>query len=224
MDWFTATVEARLEVAGAVRLFLEVPDPVRASFTEPGQYLNAKAGTAHGPFALACAPNEQGPLEIFFKRGHPLTDALADLSVGSHLQVTRAEGQGFPLERARGLDLLLVGSGTGQAPLRSVVQSVRRDRKRFGKVTLLLGVRSTEHLAYTSEHPLWEADGVDVHVTLSQSPATWSGRTGWVQQHLPSGDLIRTVAFLVGQKAMTDDVTAALRQRGLPAEQIFLNV
>jgi NAD(P)H-flavin reductase len=224
MDWFDASVESRLEVTGAVRLFLEVPAEVRASFVAPGQYLHLKVGSAHGPFAPACAPQAPGPLEVLFKTGTVLTDALAALMPGARVQATRATGHGFPLEKAKGRPLLLVASGTGQAPMRSVIESVRRDRRAFGKVTLLLGVRSYEHLAYASEHAAWEADGIDVNVTLSQGASTWKGRTGWVQSHLPQGNLEDTVAFVVGQRQMVDDVKATLTGRGLPRGQVFLNV
>jgi sulfhydrogenase subunit gamma (sulfur reductase) len=224
MDWFDAIIESRQSISGAVRLFLGVGAEVRASFTAPGQYLHLKVGHAHGPFAPASAPFSEGPLELLFKTGTPLTDGLEALAVGQTLQVTRAEGHGFPLEKAKGHPLLLVASGTGQAPMRSVVESIRADRRAYGPVTLLLGVRSYEHLAYTSEHPAWEADGIDVHVTLSQGPASWKGRTGWVQRHLPHGHLEDTVAFLVGQKAMVEEVRAALAGRGLPRGRVFLNV
>ena len=224
MDWFDATVSGRHKVAGGVRLFLEVPAAVRASFTAPGQYLHLKVGTAHGPFALASAKGAQGPLELLVKDGTPLTDAIGALPKGATAQVSEATGHGFPLECALAKPLLLVASGTGQAPMRSVIESIRRERKAFGKVTLLLGVRSSEHLAYADEHPGWEADGIEVHVTLSQGHAAWKGRTGWVQLHLPMSGLEQTVSFIVGQKAMTDDVTTALTQRGLPKDRVFLNV
>jgi NAD(P)H-flavin reductase len=224
MDWFDATVQSRHTVAGAVRLFLDVPEAVHATYRAPGQYLHLKLGSAHGPFAPASAPGTRGPLELLFKHGTPLTDALAALKKGELVQVSKATGVGFPLERARGKSLLLVASGTGQAPMRSVVESVRRDRKAFGEVTLLLGVRSLEHLAYANEHAQWEADAISVHVTLSQGTTAWTGRTGRVQQHLPDRGLSNTVAFLVGQKAMVDEVESALTRRGLPRGQVFLNV
>jgi NAD(P)H-flavin reductase len=224
MDWSDAMVESRQEVAGAVRLFLGVTAEVRASYVEPGQYLHLKVGSAHGPFAPASAPQAPGPLEVLFKTGTVLTDALGALKPGGTVQATRATGHGFPLEKAKGHPLLLVASGTGQAPMRSVIESVRRDRRAFGRVTLLLGVRSFEHLAYAGEHAAWEADGIEIHVTLSQGAATWKGRTGWVQQHLPHEGLEETVAFLVGQREMVDEVKAALAGRGLPRAQVFLNV
>jgi NAD(P)H-flavin reductase len=108
--------------------------------------------------------------------------------------------------------------------MRSVVECVRRHRADYGPVTLLLGVRDHDHLAFADELPAWERDQIDVHVTLSQGDAAWQGRKGRVQLHLPSGDLSNTVAFLVGQREMVADVIAELQRRGLPREQVFLNI
>ncbi|MBL8953186.1 MAG: NAD-binding oxidoreductase [Myxococcaceae bacterium] len=224
MVWFDATVLARREVAGTVHVELTVPEVVRASFQRPGQYLLVKTGEVHGPFAPASAAGETGPLELLFKPGTPLTDALGALQKGAAVQVSLAAGLGFPLERAKGKALLLVASGTGQAPMRSVIESVRRHRADYGPVTLLLGVRDSEHLAFAAEQHAWEEAGIELHVTLSQGSAAWEGRKGRVQLHLPAGDLSGTVAFLVGQREMVAEVGAELERRGLPRKQIFLNV
>jgi len=224
MDWFDASVLARREVAGTVHVELELPPPVKASFQRPGQYLLVQVGSIHGPFAPASAPGELGPLELLFKPGTPLTDALGRLDAGATVKVSLASGAGFPLAEAKGKALLLVASGTGQAPMRSVIESVRRHRADYGPVTLLLGVRDSEHLAFADEQHAWERDGIELHVTLSRGEPEWQGRKGRVQLHLPAGDLSGTVAFLVGQREMVAEVVAELERRGLPRKQIFLNV
>ena len=224
MDWFDATIVSRRVVAGTVHVEVEVPDVVKASFTAPGQYFLVRAGELHGPFAPASAPGTPGPLELLFKPGTPLTDALVALETGAQVLISLAAGAGFPLEKAKGRPLLLVAIGTGQAPMRSVIESVRRERHAYGPVTLLLGVRDTGHLAFASEEAAWVKDGIDVHVTLSQGDAAWQGRKGRVQLHLPTANLHDTVAFVVGQRVMVDEVVAQLRSSGMPAHHIFLNV
>lgn len=222
MNWFDASVLTRRVVAGTVHVRLGAPAQVTGSFKAPGQYLHVRVGARSGPFAPASAPHE--PLELLFKPGSPVTDALAALEIGAKLEVTAATGPGFPLDKAKGHALLLVASGTGQAPMRSVIECVRRRRGEFGPVTLLLGVKDSAHLAFSEEHALWQHEGIEVHATLSQADAGWSGRQGRVQLHLPEGSFAKTVAFLVGQREMVEEVMGELKRRGLPAEQIFLNV
>jgi NAD(P)H-flavin reductase len=224
MDWFDAAVLSRREVAGTVHLLLDVPEEVKASFVAPGQYLMVKSGALHGPFAPASAPQARGPLELLFKPGTGLTDALDALEPGAKVQVSKASGVGFPLHAARGRPLLLIASGTGQAPMRSVIDAVRAERETYGPVTLLLGVRDAEHLAFEDDQAAWARDRIEVHVTLSQAGAGWTGRKGWVQLHLPAAPLKDTVAFVVGQRAMVEEVVRELQSRGLAREQIFLNV
>lgn len=224
MDWFDATVVSRREVAGTVHIELQVPERVRSSFTAPGQYLMLKVDDLAGPFAPASAPEARGPLDLLFKPGTPLTDALAKLPAGAKVQASIASGPGFPLAAAEGKALLLVASGTGQAPMCSVIEAVRAHRDRYRGVTLLLGVRDAEHVAFEDLLDDWAKDGIDVHVTASQGGPEWTGRSGRVQAHLPAGDLGGTVAFVVGQREMVDDVLKQLQHRGMPRSQIFLNL
>ena len=224
MDWFEATVVSRRLVAGTVHVEVEVPMPVKASFTAPGQYFMVQAGDVHGPFAPASPPGAAGPLELLFKPGTPLTDALAALQPGARVHISKANGAGFPLERAKGRPLLLVAVGTGQAPMRSVIESVRRERDAYGPVTLLLGVRDASHLAFASEEQTWRDDRIELHVTLTQGHAGWKGRQGRVQLHLPTKNLEQTIAFVVGQREMVAEVVAELQRRGMPPDHIFLNV
>src|SRR4051812_42428278 len=76
MDWFDASVSSRSERAAVVSLQLEAPPQVRSSFVAPGQYIHLKVGDLQGPFAPASAPG-RAPIDMLFKRGTPLTDALA---------------------------------------------------------------------------------------------------------------------------------------------------
>jgi NAD(P)H-flavin reductase len=224
MDWFDANVQSRGRAGSAIRLFIDAPLAVRESFTAPGQYVHLQVGQTRAPFAPASAPGAKGPLELLFKPSTPLGDALAVLEPGAALKMSKMTGPGFPLEKAKGHRLLLIASGTGQAPMRSVIESARLNRAAYGPITLLLGVRAPEDLAFEPQHEHWQADGIDVHVTLSQGATGWTGRTGWVQSHLPTSGLKESVAFIVGQKAMVDTVTAALIERGLPQSHVFLNV
>src|SRR5207244_8881664 len=123
------------------------------------------------------------------KPGTPLTDAMSKLEPGAKVECSLASGVGFPLPAAQGKALLLVASGTGQAPMRSVIEAVRARRTDFGPVTLLLGVRDEEHLAFGDEEEAWKNDGIHLQVTLSRGGQSWSGLKGRVQLHLPSGDL-----------------------------------
>jgi NAD(P)H-flavin reductase len=144
--------------------------------------------------------------------------------VGARVEVSTPEGKGFPLEKARGHDLLLFATGAGISAIRPVIASVRQERGTYGRVTLYFGARTPSAFAYSDELHEWEAGGVRVVCTVSQPGVSgWQGLTGYVQAHLGEEPLQDVVAFVCGQSEMVQGVMAELRNRGVPKSAIFLN-
>ena len=226
-DWFEAHVVSISSAAeGLVHLRLDVPPEVAASHTVPGQYVKLSVeSVGEGFFAVASRPSPSGNrIELLLKLGAALTDAIRRLSPGAALRITTAQGKGFPLERARARDLVLVATGSGISPLRSVVEAVIARRADFGKVSLYFGARTPASFAYREEWDAWRAGGIEVFPVVSRPQDTgWTGLTGYVQTHLGGVHLATALAFLCGQKAMVEAVKKALTDQGVAPESIFLN-
>jgi len=227
-DWHPATVTARTPAAdGLTDLVLDIQGtPLVGTHAHPGQYVRLRLpGQEAGLFAIASPPEPQGDRwEFLLKDGSPLPDALIRLPLGAQVQVTAPEGQGFPLERARGHDLLLFATGSGISAIRPVIASVRRERDAFGRVKLYFGARTPAAFAYQDELHAWEDGGIQVVRTVSQPGASgWQGLTGYVQAHLGEEPLDDALAFVCGQASMVRGVMEALSERGVPATRVFFN-
>lgn len=225
MSWFEAQVAARRPAAvGSFHLELAVPPAVQASYVAPGQYVQLRPpGVPEGFFALAQAPGGSGPFELLVKEGTPMAAALQALPLGAAVEVTRAQGRGFALDRAHGRDLVLVGTGTGLAPLRAVLGHVLRNRPRFGAVVLLHGVFTPAHFMWNDELPAWTAAGVRVERIVSEESPGWSGPRGFVQRLLEREDLARAAVLVVGQRELVTELQASLPARGVPPELVLTN-
>lgn len=222
--WFPATIIA-LEDAGPdlVHLSLAVPADVASKFHTAGQYHRLRtASLKEAVLAIASTPGDV-PFEYLVKRVGAAGALLDGAKPGDSLLVSAPEGPGFPVHLAHGKNLLLVGTGTGFAPLRSVLRFVAKDRARFGAVTALYGVSSRAHLAWQAELEALSAQGITVLPTLTSADAAWTGRVGRVQEHLNDLVVDDAVAFLCGQHAMVNDVRDALALRGLPRDRVYLN-
>lgn len=228
MGWHSATVARNAPAAdGLFHLFLDVDPALAAMHEKPGQYVKLSLeGKGEGYFAIASAPPKEkaSRLELLLKRGAPLPDALEVLKPGDGVKLSEPSGKGFPLEQARGKDVLLFATGSGISAIRSVVLTLSRDRKDYGEVTLFFGVRTPAAFAYADELPTWQRDRIAVVRTVSQPGAAgWTGLTGYVQSHLGEVKVENAVAFLVGQKTMVQGVTEALAAKGLGKDRLFLN-
>ncbi|NTX35090.1 NAD-binding oxidoreductase [Myxococcus sp. CA033] len=227
-DWHPAIVTSRAPAAdGLTDLVLDIQGtPLVGTHAHPGQYVRlCLPGMEAGLFAIASPPEPRGARwEFLLKDGSPLPDALIRLPPGAQVNVSAPEGKGFPLERARGHDVLLFATGSGISAIRPVIASIRREREAFGRVKLYFGARTPGAFAYQGELHSWEEGGIQVVRTVSQPGVSgWLGLTGYVQAHLGEDTVGDSRAFVCGQSRMVQGVMDALKDRGVPREHIFFN-
>jgi ferredoxin-NADP reductase len=123
---------------------------------------------------------------------------------------------------------LFVATGTGLTPLRSMLHaSVAAGAD--APTWILLGVRHAEDILYGEELRAIAASrpSVRFEVTLSQPPAGWTGRTGYVQAHVKAlwTELIAAAnephAYVCGLHRMVGSVRDLLRREvGVPRERV----
>ncbi|MBJ6760115.1 NAD-binding oxidoreductase [Myxococcaceae bacterium JPH2] len=227
-DWHPAAIAARSPAAdGLTDLVLDIGGtPLVGAHVRPGQYVRLRVPDhKEGLFAIASPPDPLGTRwEFLLKGGSPLADALIHIPVGTRVEASRPEGKGFPLEQARGRDVLLFATGSGISAIRPLIASLRQERGAYGRVTLYFGARTPSAFAYSDELHEWEAGHVRVVRTVSQPGVSgWQGLTGYVQAHLGEEPLQDAIAFVCGQSEMVQGVMAQLRERGVPRSAIFLN-
>lgn len=216
-----------VSVAGdnLAHLTLEMPLEVERSFTLPGQYLDLGIdGHPPRPYAIASAPGTGRLFEFLVRRGFPLADAITGLHKGDAVTASLARGPGFPMDDVKGKNLLLVATGTGAAPMRAVIHTVGLQRENFGDVTFYFGGRHGKDFAFEHEWPRWASHKVKLVRTISETDAQWAGLRGFVQDHFEQSPLENAAAFVVGSNPMVLAVTAELVKRGMPRNQVFLNL
>lgn len=222
-SWHSAAISERVFIdEGLLHLRLEVAREVAGAFARPGQFHRLRVAEGHeSMFAIASPPGATA-FDYLIRRGAGVTEALASLPLGARVEASTPEGRGFPLEAARGHDLLLVCTGTALAPMRSVLGLVAAARADFGRVTLVEGHRSPAQLPWRAE--LRALPRVELHTVVTDTAPGWQGPVGFVQALVPAVATADTVAFLVGQKEMTDEVTGLLERAGVPRSRVYLNV
>ena len=157
-----------------------------------------------------------------------LTPSLWDLEVGQTLYMNERITGHFTLEGVpTGKTLIMVSTGTGLAPFRSMLLTFK-DQDRWDKLVLFDGCREARDLGYLREmEELSENDPRFVYlptVTREHPDSSWPGLRGRVTQWLEpmtfesmTGaklDPDSCQVFLCGNPAMIDQVEAELGSRG----------
>lgn len=217
------------ETASLRGLRLALPPELAREHAWPGQVVKVRTDAGEAFFALTTAPRADGREELLVKRGGRVADAaVARAAPGARLDVTAPFGKGFPVDEARGRDVLLFAAGSGIGPIRAIVQHLVADRDAFGRVTLFYGQRRGGDFAYRREHLAWERRGVRVVLCPSAEDDAWPGVRGRVQEVARSlafgGSAPEdAVAYVCGMTAMVDDVRRTLAAAGVPPDRVHVN-
>ncbi len=122
-------------------LYVLVPPPgvVFPRFT-PGQFFEVSVpGLGEAPFSVSSSPTRPGTLEICVRKVGRVSGAMARMRPGDILGIRGPLGNGYPLERIRGRDVLLLAGGLGMVPLRSLMRYVADRSLDHGRLTVLYG-------------------------------------------------------------------------------------
>jgi len=176
-------------------------------------------------FAIASSPHDTSSYEFVIKGVHPLSFALIELSLGAEVEVEGPMGKGFDLSADQGKNIILMGVGTGIAPLRSVWLDLIKSRGDYKKISIYAGFLTAMHHLLTDELENLEKHDIQVSISLATGHHDWRGPVGYVQQALeddkPKPD--NTVVCLAGMSVMVDACTESLQQLGFNDEQVKLN-
>ena len=153
----------------------------------PGQFNMLYAfGVGEVPISTSAAPDAGGALVHTIRDVGAVSHALVHTEPGAVIGVRGPYGTTWPLEEARGRDLVIVAGGIGLAPLRPAVYHALAHRDEFGSVCVLVGARTPADLLFLHELESWRARfDVELAVTVDNADEDWRGRVGVVTQLIP---------------------------------------
>ncbi|MGK0617384.1 FAD/NAD(P)-binding protein [Meiothermus cerbereus] len=220
------------ETADVVTLELEPQEGPPLAFL-PGQFTMLYVfGVGEVPISISGDPHKPERLVHTIRRVGPVTEALCQLRKGDVLGVRGPFGSHWPVEQARGGDVVMVAGGLGLPPLRPAIYHLLRHRQDYGRIYLLYGARTPADLLFPEElkrwqHSLSHAPGAwPVRVTVDRAEGSWDGAVGVVTELIPHLQLdpTRTTALVVGPEVMMRFTLAELRKRGVPEENLYLSM
>lgn len=227
------TVPARVERVEHVspdvmRVMLQLPETVRLPF-RAGQYVNVllRDGKRRA-FSIANAPHDDEFIELqirYIKGGEFTAHVFADMK---EREILRLEGPlgDFFLREDSGRPAILVGGGTGFAPLKAMMEHaiyIGLDKP----MHLYWGGRTTTDLYMRDRAERWAADNPNVQFTpVVEDPLAdggWEGRSGLVT-HAVVEDYTDLRGYEVYASGPPNMVAAAARvcvSHGLPATHMY---
>ena len=209
-------------------LELKPADKASLQVFAPGQFnMLYVLGAGEAPVSICSDPaNTKSVCHTtrVVRRGRQGDNALKP---GDAVGVRGPFGSSWPLELGMGKDVIVIAGGIGLAPLRPALFELLAYRERFQRIILLYGTRTPRDILFKHDLERWQSRfGLEVHLTVDQAGGAWQGDVGAVIEMIPQAlsDTSNAIALICGPEAMMRFSSAALQQRGIGDENIFMSM
>lgn len=198
--------------------------PPTADFTYlPGQYIDVIGPTGiRRSYSLANDHTSHKNLELHIRAvpGGAMSEYWFQQAKVNDLLRLKGPLGTFFLRQIADLDLVFLATGTGIAPVKSMLEGMRTlsADQQPRSVNVYWGARKPQDLYCNVTEFSGSARYVPV---LSQADETWSGARGYIQQQLliDMPDLSQAVVYACGSDAMIHSAKVLLDTAGLPAHR-----
>lgn len=184
-------------------------------------------GVGEVAISIVSDPDESEFLDHTIRAVGRITQAIADLQPGDVLGVRGPFGQGWPLEEARGRDVVIVTGGLGCAPVAGAIEYIFRRRTQYGSVKILHGVKTPHDLLYRERFETWRRfPDTEILLTSDQPDRGWSHHIGVVTElfELVSIDPPKSVVLMCGPEIMMRLGAPIFMRRGIPSTAIYVSL
>ena len=207
---------------------VELPDG-RSLGHDPGQFVMLSIpGVGEAPISITSSPSRSnGTFELCVRQVGDVTGVLHQLDAGDMVGIRGPFGEGFPIDKMRGKDMLFAPGGLGLAPLRSLINQVLDERDDFGRVIILYGAKRPAELLFRDDLDAWaERDDVEFHVTVDRAEGDWDGHVGVITTLFSdiTIDPHETIAVTCGPPIMYRFVLMEMLGKGIPENHIYLSL
>lgn len=195
---------------------------------KPGQFnMLYKFGLGESAISISSDSSKTNTIAHTIHKVGYVTSALSQLKKGDIIGVRGPFGSSWPVDEAKGKDVIIAAGGIGLAPLRPALYYIFKHRKEYGRVVLLYGSRTGLEMLYRVELEEWEKKhNIEILITVDRGDSSWRGNIGVVTNLFQTIkiDARSTLAMVCGPEIMMKFTIDELKKAGLNDSSIYLSM
>lgn len=212
------------------RFVIQIPELERFDFI-PGQFITFDLPIAEKPnkrvrsYSIASWPDGTNIFElviVLLEGGLGTTYLFNKVEVGSELTLRGAQGVFTLDDDDLRKDIIMICTGTGIAPFRSMTHHIKNHNIPHQNIYLIYGTRKQIDLLYYEEMKMLDKEMENFHYIPTLSREQWEGRSGYVHpiyEELCANK--QPVSFLLcGWKNMLDEAKQRILAMGYDRKSI----
>jgi sulfhydrogenase subunit gamma (sulfur reductase) len=219
----------RVETQGIYSFSMQFVNPAarREYRFKAGQFNMLYAfGVGEVPISIVSDPAQPDVLEHTVRKAGRVTSVMARWQPGEIVGVRGPYGNGWPMEAARGRDVVIVTGGLGCAPVVAVINYIFRRREEYGDLQILHGVKTPNDLLYRERFDQWRrAPRTRVFLASDRPDKTWRDRIGVVTDLFDELTVTpSTIVMMCGPEVMMRYAARDLIGKGVSDDAIHLSM
>jgi len=206
------------------------PDDAAAFDYKAGQFAELSVtGKGEIPIGIASSPTEKGFVKFTVNKVGLVSTHLHAMQVGDIMGIRGPLGNGFPWERIKGKNVVIIGGGFAFTTLRASIVKMMASREDYGDITVIYGARRPGMLLYREELETWgKRDDINLHLTVDAAEdPEWKHHIGFIpaisEQEAPEGNE-DTVAIVCAPPIAIKFTQPVLEQKGYTDDNIIMSL
>lgn len=212
------------------RFKIQIDNPrIRNAYVFKGQFFEISVfGVGEIAISIPYGPGETAELDFAIKKVGSVTKHLHEnMKVGDKIGLRGPFGKAFPYEEIKGRDIIVIGSGVGLAPVRTMLAQIFENKSDFGKVVIIASGKSYDSVIYKEDLKKWsQLDDVKVLYALAEPTDEVDFHAGYINDLLPTLDLDwnNTTSVLCASPSRIKKVAVDLQALGVSNHDILVTL
>ncbi|HTP42684.1 MAG TPA: FAD/NAD(P)-binding protein [Nitrospiria bacterium] len=194
----------------------------------PGQFnMVYHFGVGEVPISIVSDPSDPELLDHTIRAVGAVSHRLCELDRGDVIGLRGPYGSWWPLEEARGRDVLIVTGGLGCAPVVAAINYVMARREAYGALKIFHGIKTPGDLLYRERFRAWrKAPDTEVYLTVDRPDRRWKEHVGVVTTLFRQAriDPDRSLVMMCGPEVMMRFAVRELMERGVTEDRIYVSM
>lgn len=223
-------VEKTQESPDIVSLRLQFEDPdIRQTYRfDAGQFnMLYVFGVGEVAISIVSDPDEPQFLDHTIRIVGRVTNVIGQMNLGDTLGIRGPFGKGWPMEQAKGKDVIVVTGGLGCAPVVGAIEFMFRRREEYGTIKIIHGVKTPQDLLYRERFDQWrQHPNTEVLLASDEPGKTWHYHVGVVTELFDEVEVHpdKTLVMMCGPEIMMRVALNMLSHRGLRPDEMYVSL
>lgn len=178
-----------------------------------------------GEVPISVSDYGKGFMDFTIRAVGKVTNEIFNLQAGDKIFLRGPYGHGWPMEKFKGKNLIIVAGGTGVAPVKSMINEIYRNPNYVESLNLVLGFKNKESILFKDDLNKWKKEFNTIYTLDNDTKEGWE--KGLVTTHLEKlklkefGDNYEVV--IVGPPIMMHFTALEFLKLSVPEEKIWVS-